>query len=309
MDRDHGHLNKVAYWSAKFACEMFPPGSAEAAAARDWGYLAGLWHDLGKFAPEWQRYLAAKMDIHISDSVGRMDHSTAGAKFANELKPFGELLAYVIAGHHAGLACGTTLFNERLVHREIADWREAAEAAGVPLSLPIPMPPLSRTDATSTDLAFMVRYFYSCLVDADFLATEAFMNPPQSARRSVWPPDLLDRMIEALENYFETRFSQSESTSVNQKREEVRQACAAASGEPPGFFSLTVPTGGGKTLSSLLFALKHARKNGHRRVIFVIPFTSIIQQNADVFRSVFADLSKEIGQEIVLEHHSKFEPV
>src|SRR5690625_191624 len=309
LDRDHGHLCKVAYWSAKFACEMFPPGSAEAAAACDWGYLAGLWHDLGKFAPEWQKYLAAKMDIHASDSTGRIDHSTAGAKFANKLKPLGELLAYVIAGHHAGLACGTTLFNERLVNRKIADWQGEAESAGVPLSLPIPLPPLQRPDANSTDLAFMVRYFYSCLVDADFLATEAFMNPTQSKNRSIWPADLLDRMIETLEKYLETRFGQSEPTSVNQKREEVRQACAAASGNPPGFFSLTVPTGGGKTLSSLLFALKHARKNGLRRVIFVIPFTSIIQQNADVFRSVFADLSKEIGQEIVLEHHSKFEPV
>lgn len=115
-------------------------------------------------------------------------------------------------------------------------------------------------------------------------------------------------MANHLEKTLNEKFASQESTHINRAREEVRSACISASGQQPGFFSLTVPTGGGKTLSSLLFALRHARKHGLRRVIYVIPFTSIIKQNADVFREAFAELSNELGREIVLEHHSKFEP-
>ena len=305
LDPGHGHLNKVAYWTANFAAEMFPAASPEAATASHWGYLAGLWHDLGKFAPEWQEYLKSKTDIHTDDTTGTVDHSTAGARFAQDLKPCGELLSYIIAGHHAGLADGTKLFNERLT-KTIHDWRQHAGHAGVPLDILLPLPPLTRQNANSSDMAFLLRYFYSCLVDSDFLATEAFMNQRQFSQRAEWPDDLLDRMIAALENHFTARFGTA-ATPVNHARESIRHACLGASQKPPGFFSLTVPTGGGKTLSSLLFSLRHAKQHGLRRVIFVIPFTSIIKQNADVFRDVFAGLAEEIGCEIVLEHHSKFE--
>ena len=109
MDRDHGHLNKVAWWTRKFAGEMFPAGSEEAKATQQWGYLAGLWHDLGKFAPAWQNYLRKKTDsnIHTDDVLGTVDHSTAGAQFADRSIPkLGRLIAYLIAGHHPGLANG-----------------------------------------------------------------------------------------------------------------------------------------------------------------------------------------------------------
>lgn len=302
----HGHLNKVAFWTARFASEMFRPDSPEAKAAWDWGYLAGLWHDLGKFAPKWQAYLSSKVDIHTGDNTGTVDHSTAGAVFTLPLKPCGELLSYLIAGHHAGLADGTKLFNDRL-NKAIHEWQAHAASAGVPLNISPSLPPLTRSDANSSDMAFMLRYFYSCLVDADFLSTEAFMNQKQFAQRAKWPDDILDRMIAALETYITENFAAAV-TPVNQAREAVRLACLEGSQKPPGFFSLTVPTGGGKTLSSLLFALRHAKQHGLRRAIFVIPFTSIITQNADVFRDVFSDLSKDIGREIVLEHHSKFDP-
>ncbi|RYD28837.1 MAG: CRISPR-associated helicase Cas3', partial [Verrucomicrobiaceae bacterium] len=157
--------------------------------------------------------------------------------------------------------------------------------------------------------AFMLRFFFSCLTDADWLATESFMQPGKTLQRPLWPEDIIDRMLTALEKHLARKFADAESNHVNAARESVRRDCEAAADHLSGrFFSLTVPTGGGKTLSSLLFALRHARENGLRRVIFVIPFTSIIKQNADEFRKAFAELSLELGREIVLEHHSKFDP-
>ena len=299
LEPNHGHLNKVAYWAAKFASEMFAPDSAEAKSAHDWGYLAGLWHDLGKFSAEFQERLYG--------SPLPVDHSTAGAHHCLQITHFGPLLSYLIAGHHAGLADGCYLFEERL-KKVIPDWFTHAQASGIPLDLSLPNPPLTRPEAGNDAMAFMLRFFFSCLVDADFLATEAFMNQEQTRLRVNWPADIISKMLPTLENHLVGKFADSSETPVNQTRENVREACFAAASHSPGFFSLTVPTGGGKTLSSLLFALRHAHLHGHRRIIYVIPFTSIIRQNADVFREAFAALSNELGREIILEHHSKFEP-
>ncbi len=312
MEPYHGHLNKVAWWAARFASEMFASGSPEAEAARQWGWLAGLWHDLGKFAPEWQDYLASKVDPHRSESTGTPsrteDHSTAGAAFTSSLPPVGPLLSYLIAGHHAGLADGCYLFNDRL-NKPINEWQSYARAAGVPLDASLPPPPLTRPAAGSDAMAFMLRHFFSCLVDADFLATEAFMQPDKTELRQPWPDDILARMLHTLEAHMASKFSAPPGNDpVILARESVRRDCIAKADSDSGFFSLTVPTGGGKTLSSLLFALRHAEKYSHRRIILVIPFTSIITQNADVFREVFAPLAKDLGRDIVLEHHSKFDP-
>ena len=201
----------------------------------------------------------------------------------------GALLAFLIAGHHAGLADGHTLFpaGGRL-EKDLAPWRGAAESAGVPLGGRIELPPLSRSEAGNDAMAFM--------------------RPERADLRCPWPDDIIDRMLAALENCLVGKFKNAPATEVNHARNGVRQDCELAAGKAPGFFSLTVPTGGGKTLSSLLFALRHARKLGLRRVIVVIPFTCIIKQNADVFREVFTPLSKTLGRDIVLEHHSKFDP-
>ena len=99
----HGHLNKVAFWTAKFAAEMFPKDSDESESAHQWGYLTGIWHDLGKFAPAWQIYLSSKADPHAGEVSGKVDHSTAGAQQAVKIQILGHLLAYPIAGHHSGL--------------------------------------------------------------------------------------------------------------------------------------------------------------------------------------------------------------
>jgi len=102
MSPHHGHLNKVAYWTAQFAAEMLPTGP-DRDAAHQWGYLTGLWHDLGKFAPEWQNYLTSIADPHTAEITGKIDHSTAGGIHATQRGMLGHLLAYPITGHHSGL--------------------------------------------------------------------------------------------------------------------------------------------------------------------------------------------------------------
>jgi hypothetical protein len=139
---------------------------------------------------------------------------------------------------------------------------------------------------------------FSALVDADWLDTEAFMSPAQAAARQHQPQPPLAALRDCLDTYL-ARFGQPH-TPVHRARAEVLAACRSAAVHPPGLFSLTVPTGGGKTLSSLAFALDHAVRHGLERVIYVLPFTSIIEQNAAVFREVFALL----GRDVVVEHHS-----
>lgn len=295
----HGHLNKVAWWGSKFAAEMYPAGSGESERAAAWGRLLGLVHDLGKFSPEFQARLRGERES--------VDHSTAGAQVVNERIPgFGQLAAYLIAGHHAGLADwsqnGTDGDLKQRLNKSLPDW-ETSAPSGLLENLKLPEPPVPAGDADGA--AFFARMLFSCLVDADFLATEAFMNPQQVGQRVLWPNDVLPRMWTALDKRFQS-FGPAENN-VNRQREMVRDACLSAASREPGLFTLTVPTGGGKTLSSLAFAVRHAMKFNLRRVIYVIPFTSIIEQNAAEFRRVFESLSEEIGQDIVLEHHSNYE--
>ena len=310
LQPDHGHLNKVAFWTAKLAGEMFPTGSGEAKSTHEWGYLAGLWHDLGKFAPAWQRYLEAKADLHRDEISGKVDHSTAGAQFTDKSIPiFGRLLAYLIAGHHAGLTNGmdgdapqSSLENR--LRKCIPDY-----ISFIPPQIPhqyrpeIPSFP-NFALRSSLSLAFFTRFLFSCLTDADFLATEAFCTPDRMMHRSFrWGHPIPD-MEKALNQHLEELCNRAPPTEVNRHRGEVLNACVDAAMRAPGIFSLTVPTGGGKTLSSLAFALKHARLHDLRRVIYVIPYTSIIEQNADVFRQAFASLDPDP----VVEHHSSLDP-
>lgn len=275
MDRDHGHLNKVAWWTAKFAGEMFPAGSEEAKATQQWGYLAGLWHDLGKFAPAWQSYLRKKTDsnIHTDDVLGTVDHSTAGAQFADRSFPkLGRLIAYLIAGHHPGLANGEdgdapqSSLKERL-RKPVAEYGETLPREVSSYRPMVPLPQFAMRSGQS--LAFFLRFLFSCLTDADFLATERFMNPVQSSKRSQEQPSMSE-METALTRHLDELATGAAKTKVNQRRAEILKACLFAAERPPGLFSLTVPTGGGKTLSSLAFALKHARLHDLRRVIYAI---------------------------------------
>jgi len=302
----HGHLNKVAFWAAKFASEMFAPDPIEAKSATEWGYIAGLWHDLGKFAPEWQYYLKSITDPHIDDVSGKVDHSTAGAQHAAAKHFLGHIIAYSIAGHHSGLldalsnhACQKTRLNKT----GLSDWSTAPQEI---LNHPIPPPPaFLKRDAFS--LGFFTRMLFSCLVDADFLATEAFMNPSQTFVRNKVPDSALKHMADLVSQRIRSFGEPAAHDIVNLQRRQVVEDCRNMASESIGLFTLTVPTGGGKTLSSLLFALLHAIKHGQKRIIFVVPFTSIIEQNAEVIREILVPLQTDDFTPFI-EHHSALSP-
>jgi CRISPR-associated endonuclease/helicase Cas3 len=306
LHADHGHLNKVAHWTAIFAAEMFPPG-LDRESARQWGYLAGLWHDLGKFAPVWQNYLKSKSDPHADEVAGKIDHSTAGAQHAVNTHPaLGHLLAYAIAGHHSGLLDGksnSACQASRLRKTDRPDYQNAPiEITGHAFPK---LPEFLPREAYS--VSFFGRMVFSCLVDADFLATEAFMNPSQARSRNQTPGSALGEIASLIDTRIDAFGSPAADDIVNFQRRAVVENCRGAAAQDSGIFSLTVPTGGGKTLSSLSFALRHALAHGQQRVIYVVPFTSIIEQNADVIREILAPLQTESFTPLI-EHHSSLSP-
>lgn len=309
------HLSEVSRLAAEFAAGF---------GAADWAALAGRWHDLGKFREGFQRYIrqCGDPDAHIEGRVPGPEktHSAAGALWAQQHlgevdRRFGPVVAcvlsYVIAGHHAGLYNWFSGLNERFAkddsRREISDTLAAAipssilrPAAALPDIASIPTE--QKTDIPGR-FALWVRLLFSCLVDADFLDTEEFMSPGKAKARGglMSLEEMESRLVERLESMARDVAARGEADSaVNRQRANVLQACLAKAEESPGVFSLTVPTGGGKTLSSLAFALRHAQRHKKRRVIYAIPYTSIIEQTADIFRSIFGDAN-------VIEHHSNVE--
>ncbi|OHX22068.1 CRISPR-associated endonuclease Cas3'' [Chromobacterium sphagni] len=235
-----------------------------------------------------------------------VDHASWGAVVARQkYKSLGTLLAYGIAGHHAGLANGRER-GERtpLQERLSADLPKLDPQWQQEVSLPDILPPPNdfRPDKALAGFqqSFLARMLFSCVVDADFLDTEAYYRRldanPKPLRGS---PVELRQLREKLDDHLTGFIVDSE---VNRLRGEILSGVRGKAEQPPGLFSLTVPTGGGKTLASLAFALDHAIANGLRRIIFVIPFTSIVEQTAAVFRKAFG----EWGELAVLEHHSAF---
>ncbi|NLE66803.1 MAG: CRISPR-associated endonuclease Cas3'', partial [Lentisphaerae bacterium] len=268
---------------------------AETFGSAPWADLAALLHDIGKSRLSFQSYLRTSnglTDLHY-DSSDRT-HSGAGAVWAVQaLKPsgIGRILAYCIAGHHAGLpdwiggetphgALAYRLDQERDVVKEpaVAAWIEAHQAAWQSRRLPPPW----RMKSDVSDVSFWVRMLYSCLVDADFLDTESFMNRERADSRQDYPA--LSALAERFFAQLDAMQRHVTETPVNRIRAEIRAACEKMAAQAPGLFSLTVPTGGGKTLSGTAFALRHALAHGHQRIIYVIPYTSIIEQTADVLR-------------------------
>ncbi|WP_290766204.1 CRISPR-associated endonuclease Cas3'' [Aquabacterium sp.] len=307
------HLGKVAGLAARFASDF----------GEDWARLAGLLHDLGKYRSGFQRYIrqANGLDAHIEGRVKDSDktHSAAGALWAEqllarELGPQGQMMArvlqYVIAGHHAGLDNWDDGLAARLAsddaQRELAD----ALAADPPLSvlrpdlagLSLKDLPIGREGAdTPGRFALWLRMLFSALVDADFLDTESFMDQGKGVARRGAPS--IQALQSALNNHLTSLVSSAADTPVNRVRQGILAQCRSKAIQDAGVFTLTVPTGGGKTLSSLAFALDHAALRGKRRVVYAIPYTSIIEQTADIFRKVFA----ELGEDAVIEHHSNAE--
>lgn len=261
--------------------------------------VAGVLHDLGKYTLEFQQ--------RLEGSPVRVDHATHGAVMAVERYGLiGRLLAYAIAGHHAGLANGRdngerTSLKDRLskeLPQLLSHWENEIT---LPRTLPDPRGFRSVKDRSFFQLAFLGRMLFSCLVDADYLDTEAFYlrkdDKGVDGRDQEFPD--LSALRERLDQYL-GRFKAD--SDVNRIRAEILEHVRSNAVQEPGLFSLNVPTGGGKTLVSLAFALDHAIAHGLRRVIFVIPFTSIVEQNAAVFREALGDL----GEVAVLEHHSAF---
>lgn len=286
------HLEVCARLAAEFSSVF---------GASDWGYVAGLWHDMGKYSSEFQSRIRAAggENAHV-EAVAKVDHSTAGAQYAARcLGHAGKALAYVIAGHHGGLPDGLSTdscLRSRLA-KAIPDYGRCPKDLIVPRSLTLPITPVK--DRAGLQFSLFIRMLYSCLVDADFLDTEAFVDAAKHQSRGGYRP--LKELAPPFFTKLEELKSKAPVSEVNHQRELILQQCLKAAEWEPGLFSLTVPTGGGKTLSSMAFALRHALKHGLSRVIYVIPFTSIIEQNAAVFRSM-------IGADAVLEHHSNFEP-
>ncbi len=261
------------------------------------GYAAGLLHDLGKSSIGFQN--------RILYNGPKVEHSATGAKVMMDTKHLaGLLLAYCIAGHHSGLpdyGSSADTEDEATLHAKLK--RERNSGANfmpfmhvtdpvklLPASLPI-RPLGSKSGGFSASM--LIRMLYSCLVDADYLDTETFMSGnPADRDLGVLTEDIFDRF----DDYISRKFSEPK-REIDRHRCQIRNTCFEKAKNSPGLFSLTVPTGGGKTISSLSFALHHARIYNKSRIIYVIPYTSIIEQTAEVFRNI-------LGNNAVLEHHS-----
>lgn len=277
------HLRNVAYLAQDFAAVF---------GAAPWGHAGGWGHDAGK--------ATIRFTHRLEGNPARVDHVTFGARLAREhAGRLGILLSYAIVGHHGGLPDGG--MQERQLHYRLDQGTEddAELLPDWPTPGELQLPFLLEQKNAMFSLAFFIRMIFSCLVDADFLDTERFCSPQKAAWRTLGQPVDLSSLQTTLRDYVAGKEDNSTPGKVNTLRKNIVRQCRAKASLPQGFFSLTVPTGGGKTLSSLTFALDHAVHHGCRRVIYAIPFTSIIEQNARVFRDA-------IGEEHVLEHHCNY---
>lgn len=262
---------------------------------------AGLLHDLGKYTRGFQNRLRGGE---------RVDHSTAGAiEIMNaagknvETGVMAQLIAHCIAGHHAGLPNSLGDLDERL--KQALEPLDPQWQSEIQQDFPPIAPPHFhwQRNIMPYQFGFLGRMIFSCLVDADFRDTEAFYAKAES--RTVdreWPklPDIVDSLVAQLDAYMDVKRRTAPDTPVNRLRSEIFSHVRAGATAECGAFSLNVPTGGGKTLSSLAFALDHAKRHRLDRVIYAIPFTSIIDQTASIFKEI-------LGDEIVLEHHSSID--
>ena len=254
---------------------------------REWGYGCGMLHDIGKYSEKFQKRLYGG---NITD------HATAGAK---ELYGRKNLIgAYCVSGHHSGLLDGgrsADVGGEATLKGRMQKTLEDYQAFQTEVEIP-DFPsfiPLRQLGKGGFSLSFFIRMLFSCLVDADYLDTEAFMTERAICRGGF---DSIDTLFGRLFDHVKPWLQNNDIDTINGMRTAVLKACLEMGKREKGIFQLTVPTGGGKTLSSLAFALCHAREHHLSRIIYVIPYTSIIEQNAKVFKDI-------LGERNVLEDH------
>lgn len=272
------HLNETAELAGDFA---------EAFDCMEWGYGCGKIHDIGKYSEEFQKRLKGEHPI--------VDHATAAAVELYQRKQI--YPAYCAAGHHSGLPDGGSASDmpgaktlKGRLKKNLCNY----QAFHTEIEMPsFPKPPIKLLENGGFSLPFFQRMIYSCLVDADFLNTEGFMKNHEIKRGGY---DSMETLSSRLQTHIEGWLSSKEKDTINARRTKILKECLLKGKMPQGLYSLTVPTGGGKTISSLAFALQHASEHELERIIYVIPYTSIIEQNAKVFEKI-------LGTENVLEHH------
>ncbi len=273
---------------------------ANAFNASDLAYVVGLLHDLGKYTSKFQARLAG--------SPEKTDHATAGAQVLfKRYAQLGKLLAYAVAGHHAGLANGIDEGTSRstLETRLALKIEPLDDVWQIEIQLPDTLvPPAMKPHPLQMGFqcVFLLRMLFSCLIDADRTDTHQYSLSLENKPFPKTDYPTLAALRNKLDTHLNGFSSDKPLSELNQLRRDILTHTRAQAVLPPGLFSMTVPTGGGKTLSSMAFALDHAAAHNLRRVIYVIPFTSIIEQNAKVFKAAFGDLSNA-----VVEHHSAFD--
>lgn len=307
------HLCNVAELASQFAASF---------GYENWGRALGLFHDAGKVNPAFQRRLFGSRE--------QVDHGAPGASAAlfRYTSALGDangcLLAFPIAGHHGGMPNGLkggdggrTPLIKRLsadgVDDVVCAFLDYAKRIGITLPdsselEPMPLEKLALSGNIATaqtrgifSASVLSRMLFSCLVDADYIDTERYIAPNVAATRDgVTKRRTIAELSHLLDRHMDGIMASAAQSMVNKIRAEVLEECRAAARGRRGIYTLTVPTGGGKTLSSLSFALRHAAANGMDRVIYAIPFTSIVEQTARVFSEVFGDVN-------VLEHHSNYD--
>lgn len=309
MSTEYAHIkhinNRWKTQSIKEHCEgtaAIAEKIASGFGAGEWAKLCGLWHDIGKYSPKFQQHIIASSgyDTTLRDP-GKVDHATAGTLLAKEeLKRLCLPVAYCICGHHSGLmdyvGNGRSNLGFHLSPQSQHYLDDIRQYLPKDIKLPtLPMPKLDLNSGKPKAWHLWIRMLFSCLIDADRLDTERFMNPENFNARGHY--STLEQMKPVLDARLNDLKKDAPATKVNAIRAKVQDDCRKAGSLPQGIYSLTVPTGGGKTLSSLLWAMEHAMKHGLRRIIIAIPYTSIVTQTADNLRNIF-------GEENVVEHHS-----
>lgn len=286
----------VSYQSNKEHClgvAGLAKSFAEEFGMGEWGYTMGLLHDKGKEKHQFQSYIR-----DVNGIPGYSDYTRDGKAHAY----VGAIIAKNIYGNQAmHLFCNQIAAH----HRGLYDYYELEEVIKRPIPEEInKVIEKQKLNSPSfgfrhEDLHHLSRMLFSCLVDADFLDTERFMNEDNAKERGC--PTPLASLASLLEQYIDRLQQNAVKSDVNKIRNDVQACCRNMSNNPKGFYSLTVPTGGGKTLSSLLWAMRHAMHHGMKRIIIAIPYTSIIVQTAAILKQIF-------GEQNVLEHHSNFDP-